>query len=62
MPDICMCKENNCPKRLECYRFMAIPTPYRQSYFVELKYDENGCELYWPINYEDANKQIKKEQ
>ena len=32
MPDISMCKNTTCPLRKECYRFTAIPTPYRQSY------------------------------
>ena len=32
MPDISMCKNTTCPLRKDCYRFTAIPTPYRQSY------------------------------
>ena len=32
MPDIAMCKNQECPVRLKCYRFVAIPSEYRQSY------------------------------
>lgn len=32
MPDIAMCVNENCKLRYKCYRFMATPTPMRQSY------------------------------
>lgn len=64
MPDICMCAgeqlktvdnklkrtgENICPKRASCYRFTAVPSEYRQSYFAKLPYDEEkqSCDHYW---------------
>ena len=31
MPDITMCT-GNCPVKENCYRYMAIPNPYGQSY------------------------------
>ncbi len=34
MPDIAMCKGGDCPRKAECYRFRAVPTPQRQSYFM----------------------------
>lgn len=32
MPDITMCVNKDCPLRMKCYRFTAVPTPYWQSY------------------------------
>ena len=47
MPDISMCLNKTCDKRKNCYRFMAIPNPYRQSY-MEFKPDEEGvCGYFW---------------
>ena len=31
MPDICMCT-GNCPVNENCYRYMAKPNPYGQTY------------------------------
>ena len=36
MPDISMCNNRTCPSRHLCYRYMAIPNPYRQSYAIGL--------------------------
>ena len=35
MPDITMCKGEDCPVKEYCYRYTAVPTPQWQSYFVE---------------------------
>ena len=44
MPDISMCNQDHCPRRLKCYRYMAVPNPYRQSYAT---FDlEEDC-IYW---------------
>lgn len=32
MPDISMCKNNNCPLKLACYRFTAPANEHHQSY------------------------------
>lgn len=31
MPDLCMCT-GNCDKKEECYRYMATPDPYGQTF------------------------------
>lgn len=56
MPDISMCKNESCPLRGSCYRFMAEPNSWRQSYagFTFSYVDENGaaivkCPDFWPI-------------
>ena len=42
MPDITMCKNNDCSKKDSCYRFKTIPDEY-QSYFVD--------KMDWPCEY-----------
>lgn len=33
MPDIAMCTRRECPRRVSCYRYVANPSPHRQTYF-----------------------------
>lgn len=35
MPDITMCRDRDCPIRMDCYRFRAIPDRLTQSWFIE---------------------------
>lgn len=54
MPDICMCMNEKCKSRNSCYRFMAVPTPYMQS-FGDFKYAEDGdCKHYWDIKIREG--------
>ena len=45
MPDITMCKGEDCEARVTCYRFTAKPSKY-QSYFSESPTENGGCEYY----------------
>lgn len=53
MPDITMCTNDECPLRESCYRYMAKPSEYMQSYAVfEWKAGKKGkvdCEYYVKI-------------
>lgn len=51
MPDITMCHGDSCPIKKECYRHEAIPSEYRQSYFVLAPYDPEtkSCDDYNPM-------------
>lgn len=52
MPDITMCGAVDCPRRLKCYRFMAIPSGWRQTYFAGNPYlgvNKTKCEYFWPL-------------
>jgi len=44
MPDITMCKGTDCKLRDECYRYTAIPSEYRQSWFIEVPFKNNECD------------------
>lgn len=47
MPDIAQCKNKECTKRLECYRYMAHPGPYQ--YYMNFAPDEKTgvCADFW---------------
>tara|TARA_Y100000310_G_scaffold83971_3_gene80661 strand:+ start:10739 stop:10936 length:198 start_codon:yes stop_codon:yes gene_type:complete len=52
-----MCVGTNCPKKKQCYRYTATPTPLWQSWFVDVPYDthKNECEYF----YINPRKEIK---
>ena len=49
MPDMNMCKGDDCPRKETCYRYNAIPTPQHQAYFMEtpLIIESGECDYYW---------------
>jgi hypothetical protein len=50
MPDISMCDNDACPSRRLCYRYMADPDEYMQSYCNFTVYENRDkCESFWPI-------------
>jgi hypothetical protein len=50
MPDISMCKGGDCPKKQKCYRFRAVPSEHRQSYFAEVPFQPDGtCAYFAPL-------------
>lgn len=49
MPDITMCKGNDCKRKDNCYRHVAKPTPHWQSYFVDTPLKGKDCEYYLPV-------------
>jgi hypothetical protein len=49
MPDIAMCENVECPLRRTCYRFMAVPNPFRQSYAEFAPKADGDCDYYVPI-------------
>ena len=56
MPDITMCNGKNCHLSLKCYRYMATPNKYGQSYFTEAPIIYNQCDYYWETAEERAKK------
>ena len=50
MADITKCDGKGCDKREFCYRFTAMASKYRQSYFVDAPIKKDGtCDEYWEI-------------
>jgi hypothetical protein len=41
MPDIAMCKNETCKLKKDCYRYMAEPSKYWQTY-ADIKPNEKG--------------------
>jgi hypothetical protein len=52
MPDITMCQNKKCKKKMECYRYIALPDKLYQSYFMP---NENDCK-----NFVQATKSDKE--
>ena len=54
MADITMCRNESCPLKLSCYRYLAQPDDIMQSYAkFEWEKDENGvisCPVFWKFN------------
>ena len=63
MPDISMCSGNNCKLKENCYRYLATPNPYWQSYFSNPSLEEDkSCKYFWNSSYEqNYNLQYKDE-
>lgn len=47
MPDITMCKGDDCPKKNSCYRYTAKASEYRQSFFTDSPIKNGKCEYFW---------------
>jgi len=56
MSDISMCKNEECPLKKTCYRYVAIPNDYWQAY-GQFVYN-NGCD--WYIEVSSFNSEITK--
>lgn len=53
MPDISMCLNKNCPLRMKCYRYTAIPDDWQS--FCGFAPDQTGkCDYFW----DNAGKRI----
>ena len=59
MPDISMCRNETCDKKMSCYRYRAIPNPYRQSY-AAFGIDGEECSYY--INFRELHEELKQER
>ncbi len=48
MPDITMCSGEKCPLKETCYRYLARPSIYNQSFFENPPYDKatKNCDYY----------------
>lgn len=49
MPDITLCRDHTCPQKESCYRFLAEPEKYWQSYFAESPRNGDECRYYWEV-------------
>lgn len=64
MPDISMCRNEQCPKHKYCYRFNATPDRHMQAY-ADFKPDDKGnCDAFWKMESQAVKtpriKKIKK--
>lgn len=53
MADITMCHGEGCPQKESCYRYLATPNEYWQSYFTNPPIEADGnCEYFWEVKNE----------
>lgn len=45
-----MCPGEGCPLKESCYRFIAKPDEYCQSYFATPPVKGDECDAYWETN------------
>lgn len=60
MVDLAMCKNEDCPVKKSCYRYLAKPDSY-QSYFTGIKATEEGCDVYWKVSSEEEVNKLNRE-
>ena len=49
MPDVTMCSGQGCPTKDTCFRYIAEPNKFRQSYFLGSPRKDNTCDHYWEV-------------
>jgi hypothetical protein len=61
MPDIAMCKDEDCPQKYDCYRYTAKPD-FLQCYFEgKVRKDDLECDVFW-ANYESIKRLTAKKE
>ena len=55
MPDISMCRNNNCTIKTTCYRYNAEPS-WRQSYSSFSQGDNGKCDHFWKMDQQTQKK------
>lgn len=61
MPDISMCRNEECPLKEKCYRYTAEPSPFRQAYAEFKVNEEGGCDYYWDNTEYESSKSKRDE-
>lgn len=60
MPDISMCVNKDCPLRMKCYRYTAIPDKYWQSFSTFQPNAEGTCDSFWDNTGRTKNPLLKE--
>ncbi len=58
MPDISMCKNEECPLKMKCYRHQAIP--FKFQIYTSYKFEDGKCDSFWPIGKQYKLKSMEK--
>ncbi len=54
MPDIAMCTNRTCDDRGVCHRYLAVPSPHRQSYMSVTRDPGAVCRKFAPVQTGDV--------
>jgi hypothetical protein len=61
MPDIAMCRGDDCPRKRECYRHRAVPTMRRQSIMPPPVRADGSCDSFLELRKGDVLTEIWQE-
>ncbi len=59
MSDIAMCLNQDCPSKLKCHRYTAIPSKYWQSY-GNFEYVSDKCNSFIDNEYSEKRSDLSK--
>ena len=59
MPDISMCRNEDCPKKEECYRYRAVPNNWQSWTMFEPVGREAKCDYFVPIEKGDKLMEVE---
>ena len=61
MPDITMCLTATCPKKDQCYRYIAKPDRF-QSYSDFTEFCKKTDEFFWETNYKMREENVREDK
>lgn len=60
MADITKCHGDMCPNKEQCYRYTAVSSECRQSYFINTPIKDDGtCQEFWEDPYQKYEREKK---
>lgn len=60
MPDMAMCRDSSCPSRGTCYRYIAVPSPFRQTYASFDRGTAAKCTRCIPVDASDKLRTVEE--
>ena len=62
MPDISMCDTEDCPNKITCYRYVAIPDKYQSFFAADPREPDGSCTNFWDIKLPKKAKNVKRKK
>jgi hypothetical protein len=60
MPDITKCTGEDCPVKIECYRYTSVPNQHYQAYFTSPPIKKGKCDFFWGELQKSVHSQLKE--
>ena len=59
MPDITKCTGEDCPVKIDCYRYTSAPNQHYQAYFTSPPIKNEKCDFFWGELQKSVYSQLK---